>query len=813
MIKLHRLVIVFLLIQASNSFAQTTNKITGNVLNSEGKAIEFVTVSLLNKTDSSLIKSTITDNFGKYNFEVSHSGEYIIIYTFVGYEKLFSEKISFAIGNDYTVKVVILKPMQTKLNVLTVTSKKPMIEVKADKTIFNIESSINATGTDAFELLRKSPGVQIDNNDNIIMKGKTGVRIYIDGKISQLDSKDLAAFLKGINSADIEAIEMISNPSAKYDASGNAGIINIRLKKNKKFGTNGNLSTGFEQGIHAKENGSVGINYRDKKINIFGNFGGNLSVSQYRMKLFRIQKDTIYDLVSTNKHDNKYANIKTGIDYFVNNKNTIGVMFTTNISNGNETSLGITPIYFNPTGEFVKKLQADSRGKGKSTNTNFNLNYKYADTSGREINIDADYGSFKKNGTSYQPNIYTDLNDLLINSVVNRNSTPLNIDIYTAKLDAEQRLGKGKIGYGGKFSLVTTDNTFDFYNDDVNGLPIKLLSKSNYFTYKENVNALYTNFQRPLNLKWNIQIGLRMEHTKSEGVLTRADSIVQADNTVKKSYTDFFPSGALTYNINKKHSLNLTFSRRIDRPSYQDLNPFENKLDELTYQKGNAFLRPQYSNTLELTHTFMGFINTTLGYSHVHDYATEVTDTTGNATYVQQQNLATQQLYTFSIGAPTPIKKWWVGYVNIWYNYQIFDGVIGGKIYKQKLPLYGAYLQQSFTVGKDYTAEISGWYNGPSIWGATWKVKPQGSMDAGIQKLLFKKSATIKLSVTDIFFTAPWKSINVFGGFYVKGSGDWESRSVRLNFNWRFGSKQINASRERKTGLENENKRIKGTGN
>jgi len=320
------------------------------------------------------------------------------------------------------------------------------------------------------------------------------------------------------------------------------------------------------------------------------------------------------------------------------------------------------------------------------------------------------------------------------------------------------------------------------------------------------------NYQRNLSKKWSTQSGLRLEQTNSKGVLKRADGTSNENDVVERSYTNLFPSAAITYNHNQKNSFNLTYSRRIDRPTYQDLNPFENKLDELTYQKGNAFLKPQYTDNIEFIHTFMGFINTTIGYSHVKDYATETTDTIKNATYIQQRNLATQKIIRFNIGAPTPIKSWWSGYINIWYNYQFFKGTIGANLLEIELPMYGAYLQQSFNLGKDYSAEVSGWFNGPAIWGGAWRTKSQGALDLGCQKLLLAKKASLKISVTDVFFTAPWKAKNSFGGLMIDGKGNWESQTIRVSFNWRFGSNQIKSARERKTGLDSESKRIKGGG-
>jgi iron complex outermembrane receptor protein len=792
----------------TQGFTQSKTTVSGSVRDNSGKALQSVTVSLLLAKDSSLVKADVTDANGQFQISPAKTGKFFLSYTIIGFEKSFSESFELQNGQNYQAASVSLVPAAKKLQDVTVTSRKPMIEIKADKTVFNVENSITATGSNALELLQKSPGIQVDNNENISMKGKTGVRIYIDGKPTQLSSKDLADYLKGINSNDVEAIEMISNPSAKYDASGNAGIINIRLKKNKKFGTNGTVSAGLVQGVTPKGNGSVNLNYRDKKVNLFSNVSGNMGMYENTLNLYREQKDTIYDQHSTNRNNNKNVNLKAGADYFIDSKNTIGVMVTSSFGNNEWSSNSNTDVSYKPKNQYVKTLQAFNTIPGHRTNMNSNLNYRYADTSGTEINFDADYGLFRGTGQSYQPNYYLDKDGSLIYQVINRNNTPTDIDIYTAKVDVELNKWKGKLGFGAKFSYVKTINTFDFFND-VNGVPVKQLSRSNSFTYKENVNAAYINYQRQFNAKWSLQTGLRVEQTNSEGILTRADGVVQADNTVKRDYINLFPSAALTWTLNQKNTLNLTYSKRIDRPSYQDLNPFENKLDELTYEKGNAFLRPQYTDNIELTHTFKSKINTTIGYSHVKDYATQTTDTANNATFVQQQNLATQQIFSFSVGSPFSIGKWWSGYANAWYNYQMFKGKIGDNTVETNIPVFGAYMQQTFVLGKDYTAELSGWFSGPSVWGATWHTKSQGGVDIGLQKQLMQKKATIKISATDIFHTNPWTATSDFGGLYVKGSGSWESQTFRVNFTYRFGSNQVKASRQRQTGLESESKRIK----
>lgn len=797
------------LLSGTQLFAQSPSRITGKVKSNSGKPLQGTTVALLQAADSSLVKTELTDKDGNYELLPATGGTYLTRYSAVGYTTTYSGPLTLATGQAVDNGTTTLPTAEAELKEVAIVAKKPLVEVKADKIVFNVENSINATGSNAMELLQKSPGVMVDNNDNISMKGKTGVRVYIDGKMMQLDTKDLAAYLKSINSNDIESIEMISNPGARYDASGNAGIVNIKLKKNKKYGTNGNVSLGYIQGITPKGNGSVALNYRNKKVNVFGNISSNAGTNENGLNLNRTQGDTIFDQRSINKNINNSINVKAGADYFINSRSTIGVLATTGYTDAEFKSESNTGIYAAGTGEFIKTLKAYNNIPGSRMNNNFNINYKYADTNGLEINVDGDYGFFRGTGRSLQPNYYYGANNYLLATVINRNYTPTDIDIYTIKADAEQKLGKGKLGYGAKYANVTTQNTFDFFNVQ-NGLDVKQLDRSNTFKYTENVNAAYVNYNTPLGKALSLQAGVRVENTHSKGELTRADGIVQADNTVERDYTNLFPSAALTWNINQKHSLNLAGSRRIDRPTYQDLNPFENKMDELTYQKGNAFLRPQYTTTMELTHTFMSYVNTSVSYSHVTDFATEVTDTLRSATYIQQRNLATQDIYNISIGTPIPVNKWWMGYANVWYSYQVFNGQINQNKVNVAIPLYGAYMQQTFTLGHNYTAEVSGWYNGPAIWGGTWRTSHQGGLDLGLQKQFWNKNATFKLAVTDIFYTAPWKATNDFGGLKIRGNGNWESRTFRASFSYRFGSNQVNSARKRETGLESEKNRIKG---
>lgn len=791
------------------TYAQTKITINGTVTDENNALLEAVTVSLLEAKDSSLIKATITDTSGIFEIERESGGLFLLSYVSMGYEKMYTKPFQLEAGKSLVVPEIKLNPENHKMADVVITATRPMIEVKPGKIVFNVEGSINATGGNALELLQKSPGVMVDNNENISMKGKNGVQVYIDGKMTQLDSKSLAEYLKGINSSDIESIEMIANPGARFDASGNAGVINIKLKKNKKFGTNGSVEAGFIQGRSPKGNAAASLNYRNKKVNIFSNMSSYLGKRENDLSLYRIQNGNIYDQHTTMTNSRRNLNLKAGADYFLDPKQTIGILATSGFAGGSFGSDGYTDIYSEATGKFGQKLIAGNHTPVNRESANFNLNYRYADdSSGTQISFDADYGLFHSTGRSYQPNRYYDANHNFQYAVINGNYTPTDINIYTAKLDAEHKLGKGKIGYGAKVALVKTTNAFEFYNytDDA---PVKDLGRSNNFAYAENVNAAYANYDIVLHPKWSLQAGLRLEQTNSKGELSRDDGAVQADNTVKRNYLNLFPNIAVSYTFKPEHVFGLNYNRRIDRPDYQDLNPFENKLDQLTYEKGNAFLKPQYTDNIEFSYIFKSKFNASVGYTHVRDYVVNVTDTINKtATFIQNQNIAGQRIFSLNLGTPIPIAKWWNGYLNLWCNYQEVEGQFNNIDINLSATGYGGYMQNTFLLGKNYTAEVSGWFNGKGM-EATWRKNAMGSLDIGIQKRFLKEKASVKLTVTDVLKTTQFRGGSDYGGTDITIRQQNENQTVRLNFTYRFGNSQVKGARQRKTASESEGGRIK----
>ena len=790
-------------------------KITGIVKDEQNKGISGASASLKKAKDSSLVKLSVSNASGKYEFVNIPEGKYFVSLSHVGVGSQNSSVIEVSGSGDATVPEMVLSKAASNLNAVVVTSKKPMIEVRADKTILNVEGTINSVGQDALELLRKAPGVLLDKDDNISLSGKNGVQIYIDGKPTPLSGADLTAYLKTIQSSQIESVEIITNPSAKYEAAGNAGIINIKLKKNKSFGTNGSVNAGYAIGVYPKYNGSISLNHRNKKVNIFSTYNYNRNRSENNFNLYREQLDTIFSQRSKMNNRNENHGFKVGLDYFMDKKNTIGLMINGNFNDNVFNNNSRTPIVYKPTGITDRILVADNSSKSKRSNANFNLNYRYADTSGRELNMDADYGLFRIKSDQLQPNYYSDPNGNPTYSLIYNMLAPTDIDIYSFKSDYEQNFKKGRLGIGGKVSYVKSSNDFERYNVYNNGKILDTL-RSNDFIYKENINALYVNYNRQFK-NFMIQAGVRVENTNSEGRSNGykivAGNYVTYDSSFTRHYTDFFPSAAITFNKKPTLQWGLSYSRRIDRPAYQDLNPFEFKLDEYTFQKGNTQLRPQYTNSFALTNTYKYKLTTTLTYSHVNDVFTQLVDTAERSkSFITKKNLAKQDIISLNISYPFQY-KWYSAFVNVNSYYSHYKANFGtGRTVDLDVYAYNIYMQHSAKLGKGFTLEMSGFYNSPSIWGGTFKSKEIWSIDGGIQKSLWKSKANLKVSVSDIFHTLKFAGTSDFAGQYVHVDGNFESRQLKVNFTYRFGNNQVKAARQRKTGTDDESKRVGSQG-
>jgi len=790
-----------------NSFGQT-NKITVKITGKENELLTGAVGELRHVKDSMLAKVSVADAEGLVAFENIKAGDYFLKVTFLGYNAYRSENFSYSGAESKTLQEVKLTESAVALKQAEVTAFKPLIQVKADKTIFNVENSINSTGSTVYELLLKAPGVVVDNNDNISLKGRSGVLVQIDGRNTHLSESELADYLKSMQSTDVEAIEIISNPSSKYDAEGTAGIINIKLKKNKNFGTNGSVTLGYAIGTYSKYNTAISLNNRSKKFNFFSNYSNNWGDRANDFYLYREQNPYYFNQSSISKRSGLNQNYKAGLDYTISKKNTVGVMVNGNYSDIKGTNTNRNNISDFETQTVDSILKSDQEFTNKNNNFNLNLNHHFSDTLGHDLMTDFDFGYNDGIRNSTLPNEYVLPDGTPLSSTYYRSETPTIIRIFTLKTDYSQNFLKGKLGIGYKLSFVNTDNIFDFFNivDDEESLDT---TRSSHFIYKENVNAVYVNYERTVN-KFEFQAGVRMENTNSDGDL-KSDVEVENKN-VKRNYTDFFPSAGITYNPNQNHSIGLIYSSRIDRPNYQELNPFEYKLDELSYMKGNPFLDPQYSHKIDLTYTYKYATSLSVGYSRTNDFFAKIADTlSGGVSYLTSKNLATEDVINANLSTSLQPVKWYSLYLNAGVSNQAYDADFGdGKTINTNFTFFNLYAQNTFKIPLGFTFEISGWFNSGGIWGGAYKTDAQGSLDAGLQKKLFHDQVTIKATVTDILHTAPWSAVNTYAGIVSGANGSWESQQFRASLTWRFGNRQMKGIRQRTAGSESEQKRIQG---
>jgi iron complex outermembrane receptor protein len=780
------------------------NNISGQLLDDNKSAISFANVILHLASDSTMIKVETTDLDGYFELKNIPTNSYWLTASYVGLSDYNSEVFQL---NDEPLQLgaIQMEATDNELSVVTVVASRPILEIKPDKLVFNVEGSVNAAGSDGLELLRKAPGVVIDNNDNISLAGKNGVQIFINGKASPLSGDDLAAYLRNLRSEDIDNIEIITNPSSKYDAEGNAGIINLVMKKDQRLGANGRLNLGVSQGIKLRYNGGISGNYKNKKVNVFGGFNSGHYAGINDFDLYREQANAVFNQVSERDFEGEYYSYNAGLDYFINDKNTIGILIDGSTGDERESLISKTYISDTPTASIDSILVAETKTTEDPFRMNNNINYQLKLDKDKNLNMDLDYGIYKSREIQDQPNFYKNATeDVILFERIFMNYSNTDINIGTFKIDYDQPLGKGKIEMGMKSSFVQTDNLFNVFRVE-EGIEILEEDRSRKFKYIENVNAVYSAYQIQIK-DVGIQLGLRVEQTYSKGDLTA--NISSENDLVERKYIDFFPSLGIAYKANDNHSLQFNYSRRLQRPNYQDLNPFQMQLDELVFQRGNPFLNPEYSNSVKVSHVFKSRLNSSLSYTHTKDMITELILQEDNKIFNTKRNIANQQNINMTIAAPFPITKWWNTFTNISSSY-IKNSTFNPETNLQEnldIFLFSAYIQNNFDLPWGMKLEISGWYNSPSLMGFL-KMEQMYSIDAGIQKSLLDGKAKLKLGIDDIFYSQRWRAENQYGVDYARAIGKNDSRKVKLNFSYSFGNQKVK-SRRRNVGNEDESNRL-----
>ena len=795
--------------------AQTAN-IQGQLQDADAAPVIFANLALYNAADSSMAKVETTDESGIFNIQGLAAGNYFLVVTYVGAADLRKEGLTLSEGQTLDLGVLSMSPASIELEGATVTASRVMVEIKPDRTVFNVDGTINSVGSDALALLRKAPAVTVDNNDNVSVLGRAGVLIYVDGKRLPLSGDDLSNYLKNLPADQIDRIDIITNPGAKYEAEGNAGIIDIRMKKDKRLGSNGSVSGNASQGRFGRYNLNASGNYRNKLMNVFGNVGQGQGMGFNDMTFSSVQNSLSMNESNEQENSWNYYNYRVGTDFFLNDNNTIGFLVSGNQSAGDHSSTNRVELATLAAPDVIDSILVanNTEDNERSANT-FNLNYRFDNRKGRTVNVDADYGTYSNESIRFQPNRYYDANEeTLLTEVLNSFDTPTDIDIYTFKVDYEDQLLGGQFGAGTKLSKVVSDNTFLFY-DVVNEENVQNNQFSNIFKYDEMVYAGYVSYARSLSEKVNISAGLRAEQTDATGDLQAFLDELQED-PVEFDYLQWFPSMGITYQLKPKQSIALNYSRRINRPDYNVLNPFNNRLSELSYEKGNPFLSPEIVNNVELNYSLNYRYNFKLGYSKTTDQITRLIapdELDPRANFITWANLAEQTVVSFNFSAPVQINKKWNAYFNASASYLDNQADYGdGAVVDVQAFTYNIYTQQTFNLPAGFTGEISGWFSGPGVWGGVFEYDPSWSLDVGLQKKFFNDALNVRVSASDLFYETGWSGVSSFDGLVSEGGGNWDSRRVTVSLNYRFGNQNVK-SRRRQTGLEDEAGRVGGGNN
>lgn len=791
-----------------------SGSIIGQLQDENQQAVEFANVALYKVEDNSLVKVESSEASGIFKLQKIPAGTYNLVATFVGLADLKKENIELNADQTLDLGILAFAPKSVELTEATVTASRVMVEIKPDRTVFNVDGTINSTGDNAMTLMRKAPGVLVDNNDNINVLGRSGVLIYIDGKRLPLSGQDLTDYLSNLPSDQIDRIDIITNPGAKYEAEGNAGIIDIRLKKDKSLGANGSIRGTFSQGQFAQSNLNFTGNYRNKAMNVFGTLGLGQGESFNSMVFQSTQNDVYLDESNYGVRGWNNNNYRLGADFYLGDKSIIGILATGGYAN--TTSDGDNRIAISPRTDIAaidSILVAESDGDFNNDRNTYNINYRFDDRkAGKSLNVDLDYGTYRNAGYRYQPNrYYNATEEAVLSEIINAFDTRTDIDIYTFTADYEQNLYGGKLGFGTKFSKVVSDNTFLQF-DEVNGQNIQNDTFSNIFLYDENVYAGYVNYARKINDKWSFSAGVRAEQTDALGDLTPFLAELTED-PVDLNYLQFFPSAGLTWQLKPTQVINFNYGRRINRPDYNVLNPFNNRLSQLSYERGNPRLNPEIVNNVEIGYTLNYRYNFKIAYSKTTDQITRLIapdEVDPRANFISWANLAEQDIFSANISAPMQLAKKWNAYFNLSASHINNQADYGnGAVVDVQTFTYSIYQQHTFDLPWKLKGEISGYFAGPGVWGGVFLYETSWALNVGLQRKFLENKMNVRISFNDIFYESGWDGFSDFNGLYSAGSGRWDSRRFSVSVGYNFGNENVK-SRNRKAGLEKEAERVGG---
>lgn len=785
---------LFLLISLnfwSGLFAQSPNRttLTGQLLDEKKIPLSFATIILKNASDSLLVASLLSDVEGKFKFIVPKEGQYVLEAKMLGFETLERAVVITSDKPLIELGLLSLNPSTKMLNAVNITAWNTLIERRADKIIVNLNNAL-AAGNSIMELMNKLPGVQVNPDDQINLNGRS-VQIYIDGKATPLSSEALSSLLKGMPSENIQKIELIAHPSSKYDAAGGGGIINIVRKRNHKEGINGNLYGGLGQGHFGKHNGGINLNFKNTTYNLFFNM-------DYSYNHYFIDNDITTNFLNTDftlknssqssinsDRTNRVYTPTIGLDLYLSKKTTISFSANEGFQLFNKDATSITNnrnaqnVVISNEG-FVNLVKTNSRNLSPGIHLQHQI-----DTLGKEFSMDVDYYNYSNNSDQNNVNNLYNYQGDFLNTNLSLYNLDRNFKIYSAKADYIQPLKNGGNLEGGiKSSYVISNNSNIFY-DIVGSTQVLDPSQNDFFRYKENINAAYLNFSQ-VKKRYSYQVGLRAENTLGKGE-QRAIS-----QTFDKKYFQLFPSGYFDFKLTEKQSLNLSINRNINRPTYENLNPLIRIINSNTYQQGSPELRPALAYNSSLTYSLNNSFYTVLNYGitfHDLTYYTFAYNNSSAINTTRPVNNKYSQNYSVIVSYNKQVNPFWFTSTNVNFNRQSFKSTdANGGVYDPGLTAVNFDSYDTFNITKRFSFLFLLRYRSKSET-ANVISRPYFTFTTGVRQLIFGTRGSISCNVTDVFHT--------FKNSYLQSSQfvtqDWnnlyESRVVRISFNYSFGGK------------------------
>ncbi|RZK44658.1 MAG: TonB-dependent receptor [Hymenobacter sp.] len=797
--------VLFVLLRINFAQAQNTaGRISGTVLSDSKKPLDGATVLLSVAKDSVVVSTQLSNQDGSFSFQHLKNNTYLIKVTYVGYRNYRTSPLLLDQQNTVKLPVIVLSPTGKTLKEVAVTAQKAYIQQKVDRTVVNVGALLSNTGANALEVLAKLPGVQVDADGNITFKGKSGVMVMIDDKPTYLSAATLVTYLRSLPSSSLDQIELMDNPPAKYDAAGNAGVINIKTKKNAFRGLNAIVSANYSQGYYGRTNESINFNYRIDKFNLFANVAFNAQRTYRRLEIDRNYLNQSAGQISSLKDisyfrpNSNNTNIKAGLDFYSSKKTTLGLVFTGTISPDHDSS----PVYsllYNQIGDLDSTINTLNTSKNRFSSKGINLNYTHKyDSTGRQLTFDLDYIRNTSASNQFFVN-NTFLSDgSLTNSQIISDNLPSVINIYAAKADYSHPLkGKAKLEAGVKSSYVNTDNAANYFNI-IGGISTIDYNNTNRFLYKENINAAYINFNKTWK-RFSLQTGLRLENTNGNG--HQLGNIQKADSSFVNHYTSLFPTAYFSYNLDTAahHVLVISYGRRIGRPSYGSLNPFTFFVDKFTYFSGNPFLKSEFTSNYKLAYNYKTLLTLAASYNYTTDVQGETIRKEGNVFISTTGNIGLQKVLNLSASTNFQLAKWWS--VNLYA--EVYRNTYQGAFYtgylNQSRSTFSMNGNQQFTLSKTWNAELSGWYNTGSTYGQFISI-PTGMLNAALQKKILSNKGSIKLNVQDVLRTfSPSGTITNIAGATATYHNFVDTQVATLAFTYSFG-KLKNVAARRATG-------------